>query len=83
MAFIVHDLKKLIDQAIVNMAKGERTYFTSSIPKRIAWPHNQTIKGIITLAASVTCATLIMTIDAGLVAIVEEKPGEVQRLTEQ
>ena len=76
----VHDLKKLINQVILDMAKKAKEplllhQFLMGLPGSSG--------DIKTLDAAVTRARLLMTIDAEPVAMVEEKSNEVQLLTEQ
>ena len=87
LSVFVHDLKKLIDQAIPNMAKEAKEplllhQFLTGLPGPIT-RQLRASGDIKTLEAAMTRARLLMTIDAEPVAMVDEKPSEVQRLTEQ
>ena len=84
LSVFVHDLRKLIDQAIPNMAKEPLLLhqFLTGFPGPIK--RQSTASGDVkTIEAALTHARLLMTIDAELVAMVDEKPSEVQRLAEQ
>ena len=87
LSVFVHDLKKLINQAIPNMAKEAKEplllhQFLNGLPGPIM-RQLRASGDIKTLEAVMTRARLLMTIDAEPVAMVDEKPSEVQRLTEQ
>ena len=90
LSVFMHDLKKLIDQAISNMVKEAKEplllhQFLTGLPGPIT-RQLRASGDIKTLEAAMTRARLLMTIDAEPVAMVDEKPSElseVQRLTEQ
>ena len=84
LSVFVHDLKKLIDQAIPNMAKEPLLLhqFLTGLPGPIT-RQLRASGNIKTLEAAMTRARLLMTIDTEPVAMVDEKPSEVQQLTEQ
>ena len=87
LSVFVHDLKKLIDQAIPDMAKEAKEplllhQFLMGLPGPIT-RQVRALGDVKTLDAAVTHARLLITIDAEPVAMVEEKSSEVQLLTEQ
>ena len=81
----VHNLKKLIDHAIPDMAKEARDpfllyQFLVGLPDGIR--QLRASGEVKTLDAAMKPTRLLMTIDSQPVAMLEEKPSEVQLLTE-
>ena len=86
-SLFVHDLKKLIDQAIPNMEKEARDplllhQFLAGLPDAIT-KQLRASGEIRTLEEAMARARLLMAIDLQPVAMLEEKPSEIQLLREQ
>ena len=87
MSVFVHDLKKLIDHAIPNMEKEARDplllhQFLAGLPDGITRQLRASGE-VKTLEAATKRPRLLIAIDSQPVAMLEEKPSEVQLLTEQ